>query len=92
MQRRQWFYFPAVLLAMRIGYRTDGFFVTDVFGPLVLFAAIHTILWLLDVGVMSAFQPRRRAPARMPMQTAPQPTYGTRERPQPQGWQPNVTG
>jgi hypothetical protein len=44
VQAGLWFYFPVVLLAMRIGFRTDGYFVVDVAGATVLAVALHLLL------------------------------------------------
>jgi hypothetical protein len=46
--REKWLYFPVVILAMRIGFRTDGYYVPDVIGALVILIALHLVLYLFD--------------------------------------------
>jgi hypothetical protein len=46
--RENWVYFPVVILAMRIGFRTDGYYVPDVVGALVILISLHLVLYLLD--------------------------------------------
>ncbi len=48
VHRELWLYFPAILLAMRIGFRTDGYFVADVVGGTVILVSLHLVLSLLD--------------------------------------------
>jgi hypothetical protein len=44
----KWLYFPVVLIAMRIGFRVDGYYVPDVVGALVILISLHLVLYLLD--------------------------------------------
>jgi hypothetical protein len=47
----RWIYFPAVLLALIMGFRTDGVFVADVAGAGVILIAGHTLLLALERGI-----------------------------------------
>ncbi|SRR6266436_1169948 len=54
-RREQWLYFPVVILAIRIGFRTDGFYVGDVVGGLVILVGLHISLKTLDRFVLPIF-------------------------------------
>jgi len=54
-----WFYFPVVLIALRMGFRTDGFFVGDIAGASVLAVALHVLLTPLHRALVSG---KRRRP------------------------------
>lgn len=44
----RWLFFPAVLMAVRIGYRTDGHYLADVAGGTVMLVATFGLLWIVD--------------------------------------------
>jgi hypothetical protein len=48
VRRELWLYFPVVLLGMRIGFRTDGFFVVDIIGGTVILVGLHLVLKFAD--------------------------------------------
>jgi hypothetical protein len=54
--RESWLYFPVVLLAMRIGFRTDGYYVPDILGALVMLISLHLVLYLLDSLVLTSLK------------------------------------
>jgi hypothetical protein len=66
-----WFYFPVLLLALRMGFRTDGYFVADIVGATVLAVALHLLLMPLDHAFVSGG--RRRGRAMPPGRSIPQP-------------------
>ncbi len=53
----QWLYFPVVILGMRIGFRTDGFYVADVVGGLVILICLHIVLKLFERFVLPIVRP-----------------------------------
>jgi hypothetical protein len=53
----QWLYFPVVILGMRIGFRTDGFYVADVAGGLVILICLHIALKLFERFVLPILRP-----------------------------------
>jgi hypothetical protein len=53
----QWLCFPVVILGMRIGFRTDGFYVADVVGGLVILICLHIALRLLERFVLPIVRP-----------------------------------
>jgi hypothetical protein len=48
VRRELWLYFPVVLMGMRIGFRTDGFFVVDIVGGTVILVSLHFVLKFAD--------------------------------------------
>jgi hypothetical protein len=44
----RWLYFPVVVLALRIGLRTDGHYLSDVAGSTVILAGTFACLWALS--------------------------------------------
>ena len=54
--RESWLYFPVVLLAMRIGFRTDGYYVPDILGALVILISLQLVLYLLDRFELTLFK------------------------------------
>lgn len=74
--RGEWFNFPAVLLAMRIGFRTDGFFVPDVIGACVIFLSLIVVLFGVGKVAGSLIGSRstgRMRGSRMPARYYPRP-------------------
>ena len=67
----RWFYFPMVMYAMQIGFRVDGFFVSNVVGPCALLVAMHFLMVGIERGVLPLFRtapvPRVYRPRRPPM-------------------------
>ena len=64
MRREQWLYFPVVLLGMRVGLRTDGYFVVDIVGGSVILVATYLIFVGLDQVVRVWFRPSAQRPSR----------------------------
>jgi len=66
--RRDWFFLPVVLFALRMGTRIDGNYVGDVPGALVMLLALH---WLLQMAATQfpEFRPQA-SPDRMPLPDA----------------------
>jgi hypothetical protein len=64
-----WLFFPVVLQAMRIGFRTDGYFVADIVGGTLMAVALHVVLLLVDAPLFTFF--RRSAPRPRGMHRAP---------------------
>ena len=56
----RWMLFPVVLMMMRMGYRVDGFYITDILGPIFLLTAYHIIFSLADKLIRNAFKLRTR--------------------------------
>jgi hypothetical protein len=56
VNRGQWLYFPVVLLGVRIGFRTDGYFVPDVAGPMMMMVGLYIVLSLLNRFMPIIFQ------------------------------------
>jgi hypothetical protein len=54
----RWMYFPLVLLAMKIGLRVDGFYLTDVLGPLPILVFLHVGIWCIENVLASMIRPR----------------------------------
>ena len=48
VHRELWLYFPVVLGAMQIGYRTDGYIIADTVGVSVLVFSVHITLKVVD--------------------------------------------
>jgi hypothetical protein len=57
VHREQWLYLPVVILGMRIGFRTDGFYVADVAGGLVILVCLYMVLRLLDRFLLTILRP-----------------------------------
>jgi hypothetical protein len=47
LARDEWFFLPCALIAMKMGYRLDGWFVPDYMGGPGLYIAYFGILWML---------------------------------------------
>ncbi len=47
----RWMLFPVVLLLMRMGFRVDGFYITDILGPLSFVIVFHAAFSLADYGI-----------------------------------------
>jgi hypothetical protein len=56
----KWLYFPVMIMGMRIGFRTDGFYVTDVVGGVVILVCLHISLKIFERFVLPMF-PRLRS-------------------------------
>ncbi len=52
----RWMLFPVVLMMMRMGFRVDGFYITDILGPIFLLIAYHIILSFADKLMRNALQ------------------------------------
>lgn len=48
LERQDWIYMPAVILAIRMGTRPDGHFVLDVFGAGVLIGGFIGVAWVMN--------------------------------------------
>jgi hypothetical protein len=61
VDNERWFYFPASVVALRMGLRVDGVLVVDIIGSLAIFLAMCGLDWLsepvLNAGA-AAFRPR----------------------------------
>ena len=55
----RWLFFPVVLMALRIGFRTDGHYISDVAGGTVIIVAYYVILYVLSVSLKSLAKPVR---------------------------------
>ncbi len=59
MHDGRWLYFPVVLMALRYGMRTDGHYISDVAGALVILVALYILIRILDVFIKSFLKPLR---------------------------------
>ena len=48
MHDSRWLYFPIVLLGLRMGFRTDGHYISDVAGAGVILIGTYGILYILE--------------------------------------------
>jgi hypothetical protein len=64
LHRGQWLYMPIVLMALRLGVRTDGHYLADVAGGTVILVATFGGLWLLEKLMKWSVVPRRAVPLR----------------------------
>lgn len=46
----RWLYFPVVLLGMKMGWRIDGHYVSDVAGTLVIMIVLHVMIYAVERG------------------------------------------
>lgn len=58
-----WYLFPVVLLGVRMGARFDGFFVSDVLGPIAFAVAGHLVLSFANAAIARRNVARAPAPA-----------------------------
>lgn len=58
-----WYLFPVVLLGVRMGSRFDGFFVSDVLGPIAFGVAGHFVLSFANAAIAKRSAARAPAPA-----------------------------
>ncbi|PHS21655.1 MAG: hypothetical protein COA84_15420 [Robiginitomaculum sp.] len=59
MHKEQWLFFPVVLLGLNYGMRTDGHYISDVAGGLVLIIALYFLLLGLSIILKSSPKKRR---------------------------------
>jgi len=51
MRDERWIYFPVVLIALRQGLRTDGHYIADVAGNIIILAAMYVLLRIMDMSI-----------------------------------------
>jgi hypothetical protein len=66
LHKGQWLYFPIVLLAMKMGFRVDGYLVPDMVGGGVILYATRFLLEGVVEFPYSMFLPIGRGPAHLP--------------------------
>jgi hypothetical protein len=53
MRNEQWLYFPVVLMGLQYGMRTDGHYISDAVGALVILVAMYVLLRGVEVFIKS---------------------------------------
>lgn len=53
MREGRWLYFPVVLMTLKYGMRTDGHYISDVAGALVILVAFYVLLRILEAFMIS---------------------------------------
>ena len=62
IRERRWLYFLVVLMALRMGFRLDGHYISDVAGSSVILLATYAVTYGLDVLLTSRSLPRFQRP------------------------------
>lgn len=57
LQDGRWLFFPVVLLALHMGFRTDGHYITDVAGAAVILAGYFAVLYVVEIMVKALAKP-----------------------------------